>query len=108
MIQSNRLIQVVKQQLKRAGITYQMLGERIGLSESAVKQMFAAGNFSLKRLDEICDALDTDIGEIVNLCLADRDHIEMLTEEKEAEYKGALKEALDGYCAQVLHQIAIV
>ena len=98
MIQSTRLIQVVKQQLKRAGITYQMLGERIGLSESAVKQMFAAGNFSLKRLDEVCDALDTDIGEIVTLCMADRDHIEMLTEDKEAELVKDSKLLLVAYC----------
>ena len=98
MIQSTRLIQVVKQQLKRAGITYQMLGERIGLSESAVKQMFAAGNFSLKRLDEVCAALDTDIGEIVTQCMADRERIEMLAEDLEVELVKDVKLLLVAYC----------
>ncbi len=98
MIQSTKLIQTVKQQLKRTGITYQMLGERLGLSESAVKQMFAAGNFSLKRLDDVCAALDTDIGEIVTLCMADRDSIEMLAEDLEVELVQDRKLLLVAYC----------
>ena len=98
MIQSTKLIQVVKQQLKRAGMTYQMLGEKIGLSESAVKQMFAAGNFSLKRLDEVCAALDTDIGEIVTLCMSERDQIEMLTEDLEVELVNDRMLLLVAYC----------
>ena len=98
MIQSNRLIQAVKQQLKRNGMTYQMLGDRIGLSESAVKQMFAAGNFSLKRLDDVCAAMDTDIGEIVTQCMADRDRIEMLEENLEVELVQDPKLLLTAYC----------
>ena len=98
MIQSAKVIEVVKQQLKRAGITYQALGERIGLSESAVKQMFAAGNFSLKRLDEVCAALDTDIGEIVAQCMADRDRIEMLDEDLEVELVNDPQLLLVAYC----------
>jgi DNA-binding Xre family transcriptional regulator len=67
MTTSVKIIQTLKQQLKLAGIPYRELASRLGLSESAVKQMFASGNFSLKRLDEICDVLKVDIAEIIEL-----------------------------------------
>lgn len=42
-----------------------MLGQRVGLSEAAVKRSFALRNFSLRRLDQICEAVGIDLGDLV-------------------------------------------
>ena len=66
MTTSARIVDTLKRQLKARGITYKALAGQLRLSESAVKHMFSTGNFSLKRLDEICAVLELDIGDLVN------------------------------------------
>ena len=41
-----------------------MLANKVGVSESAIKKMFAKGNFSLDRLDQIFEVLDVDLLEM--------------------------------------------
>ena len=67
MTSSTRIIDTLKRQLKVRGITYRVLAEQLQLSESAVKHMFSTGNFSLRRLDEVCAALELDIGDLIGL-----------------------------------------
>ncbi|MPV86131.1 helix-turn-helix domain-containing protein [Ostreibacterium oceani] len=67
MAHSRKLIQTIKQQLKQQGITYKQLAKDLHLSESAVKQMFASGNFTLRRLDDICDILGLSFSYLANL-----------------------------------------
>ena len=64
--------------VKKSSITYRELANRLELSESAVKQMFASNNFSLKRLDEICDVLGLDITELVDIASSRQQPIEEL------------------------------
>ena len=85
MSTSARLIDTLKRQLKARGITYKMLAERLGLSESAVKHMFSTGNFSLRRLDEVCAVLELDIGDLVDISDTHEQKIEQLSEEHELE-----------------------
>ena len=61
MTTSTRLVAALKRVLKSRSLTYRELAERLGLSESAVKHMFSTGNFSLKRLDHVCEVLAIDI-----------------------------------------------
>ena len=58
------LIQVLKAELKAAGLTYARLGAELGLAESSVKRMFARGEMPLSRVDEICRVLRTDFAEL--------------------------------------------
>ena len=85
MLSSSQIVQILKQQLKQSGIRYRDLAKRLDLSESAVKQMFASENFSLKRLDQLCEILQIDIGEIVSLSEAANLKMECLEEKQEAE-----------------------
>ena len=85
MSTSVKIIQTLKHQLKLAGIPYRELARSLGLSESAVKQMFASGNFSLKRLDEICDVLKIDIAELIEISIRADQRIEELGEMLEKE-----------------------
>ena len=67
MSQSSRIVSVVKRELKARQISYRDLATRLELSESAVKQMFSAGNFTLKRLDSICEILGLEFAELAQL-----------------------------------------
>jgi DNA-binding Xre family transcriptional regulator len=98
MSTSARLIDTLKRQLKARGITYKGLAEHLGLSESAVKHMFSTGNFSLRRLDEVCAVLEMDIGELVDISESHEQKIEQLSEEQELEIMSDMRLLLVAYC----------
>ena len=98
MTTSIRIIDALKRQLKARGITYKGLAEELGLSESAVKHMFSTGNFSLKRLDEICAVLALDIGELVNISESQQPMLEQLSDEHEREIVSDIRLLLVAYC----------
>ena len=98
MATSARIIDALKRQLKLRGITYRDLAGRLGLSESAVKHMFSTGNFSLRRLDEVCDVLELDIGDLVTISETLEPRIEQLTAEQEQEIVSDVRLLLVAYC----------
>lgn len=99
MANAIRLVQALKGLLKTRGITYRALASELSLSESAVKQMFAAGgNMSLNRLERICEILTIDISDLVSLADADAKQLQALTLEQEAELIADAKLLLVTYC----------
>ena len=59
------LIELIKSELKAAGLSYADLARELELSESSVKRMFArGGEMPLSRLDEICRVLHCDFAEL--------------------------------------------
>lgn len=98
MARSIRLLTVLKQQLKLNGITYKKLAAELGLTESAIKQMFGADNMSLKRMDAICEVLKLDISDLVMLSEEQENKIELLSKEQEAMLVGDEKLLLVAYC----------
>ncbi len=98
MTTSSRIVDTLKRQLKVRGITYRGLAERLDLSESAVKHMFSTGNFSLRRLDDVCAVLELDIGDLVNISESQQPKIEQLSEENEQEIVGDTRLLLVAYC----------
>ena len=83
MTTSARIINTLKRQLKVRGINSKRLGERLELSESAIKHMFSTGNFSLRRLDDVCAILELDIGDPVAISESQEQRIEQLSDENE-------------------------
>lgn len=79
-------------------MTYRELAERLSLSESAIKHMFSTANFSLKRLDELCEVLQLDFGELVSLSEAQEPRIERLPAEFEEEIVADIRFLLITYC----------
>jgi transcriptional regulator with XRE-family HTH domain len=62
---SATFVRAIKTRLKTQGISYRELGKLIGVSEPTVKRDLAGGNFSLQRLDRICDALGISVTELI-------------------------------------------
>lgn len=97
-MRSTAIVQTLKQQLRQAGITYRALAQQIGVSESAVKQMFAGANFSLRRLDEICDVLSIDYTELVEIAATRASQTDVLSEAQEKELVSDARLLLMAYC----------
>ena len=98
MTTSVRIIDTLKRQFKVRGMTYKTLAERLELSESAIKHMFSTGNFSLRRLDEVCAILELDIGDLVSISESQEQKIEQLSDENEQAIVADIRLLLVAYC----------
>ena len=98
MTTSARIIDTLKRELKGRGFTYRALAEKLDLSESAIKHMFSTGNFSLRRLDEVCAVLEIEIGDLVDISESHQQRIEQLSEEQELEIMSDMGLLLVAYC----------
>jgi transcriptional regulator with XRE-family HTH domain len=83
MNQTSLMIQALKKTLKANGITYQQLAHALGMSESSIKRIFADENFSLQRLEQICNVIGMDLADLITRMNRDRPRISELTEEQE-------------------------
>ena len=97
MAQSEDLVDALKRELRRRGVTYAGVAGDLGLSESSVKRMFASRQFSLQRLEKICDLVDLEFGDLAMLADERRRDIEQLTEEQEQVLVNDLKLLLTAF-----------
>src|ERR1700738_4485975 len=78
-----RIMMSLKRIMKSRQITYAELGQRIRLSEASVKRIFSRATLSLARLEQICQALDVSLQEVVRLSAETTEAGELLTLEQE-------------------------
>jgi transcriptional regulator with XRE-family HTH domain len=83
MAQASLLVSELKRYLKAHGVTYAALAARLRLSESSVKRLFAQETFSLKRFEQVCNALGLEIADLVELMSERREYLTQLTAEQE-------------------------
>lgn len=62
---SRRILRGIRERLRARGMTYRELAALLGVSEPTVKRDLSRGNFSLSRLDRICEALDVGMEELI-------------------------------------------
>jgi DNA-binding Xre family transcriptional regulator len=60
MSSPDMLLDVLRAELRAAGITYKMLADRIAMSESSIKRMFGQKDMTLSRLADLGQALVID------------------------------------------------
>jgi transcriptional regulator with XRE-family HTH domain len=65
MGETTRIILALKRGLRARGITYAMLGRKIGLSEPSVKRILSRGTLSLPRLERMCEAAGMSLDELI-------------------------------------------
>ena len=85
MAQSQQLIETLKKSLKAHGKTYAQLAKDIRLSEASIKRLFSEKNFSLNRLEQICQTIDLELSDLIQLMHEETSRIKQLTEEQEHE-----------------------
>lgn len=98
MARSQQIIDTLKQELKVQGINYRDLALKLSLSESTIKHMFSTKNFSLKRLDKICDVLGMELTDLVEQFEARTPKLEQLTLENEKGLISDIPLLIVAYC----------
>ncbi len=73
------VLQVLRTELRRAGMTYKALAERIQMSESSVKRMFGQKDMSLSRLAQICKAAGIAMEDVLRQAADVTPHADTLT-----------------------------
>lgn len=83
MSETGALIRTLKQQLRAQGKTYADVAGDLELSEASVKRLFSDENFTLARLETVCASIGLELSDLMQIMLAERDHIRQLTWEQE-------------------------
>jgi DNA-binding Xre family transcriptional regulator len=79
-----RIINSLKRLMRSRQITYRELARRIQLSEASVKRIFSRATLTLARLDDICQALEVSLPDLVRITAEQStDAPELLTLEQE-------------------------
>ncbi len=66
MPQTKLIIDALKQELRKKGLTYKQVADRLNLSEASVKRLFAENSFSLARLGQVCGLMNLEIGHLIH------------------------------------------
>lgn len=99
MAHSGALVEVLKRELRSKGVTYAQVARKLGLSEASVKRMFSRREFTLKRLDQVCQLTHTDFTDLARTLNREETLISQLTPEQEREIASSLKLFLVAVCA---------
>ncbi|MBM3347183.1 MAG: XRE family transcriptional regulator [Betaproteobacteria bacterium] len=99
MAQSAALVEALKRALKAKGVTYAGAAKALGLSEPTVKRMFSSQDFTLRRLDRLCELADIDLPELAR-SLEQKEHLlARLSTQQERDIVGDRKLMLVALCA---------
>lgn len=99
MAQTAQLIQVLKQALKAHGKTYADVARHLQLSEASVKRIFADQHISLQRLDDVCQLIEMEISDLVQMFNEQSaGQLSQLTLEQEKEIVGDLELLVIAVC----------
>lgn len=85
MAQTVALIDTLKRELKAQGKTYVDVAAALELSEASVKRLFAEKNFTLQRLEAVCELLNMELSELVQKMSKEQRQLTQLTRDQEKE-----------------------
>lgn len=86
MSETTQVIATLKKCLKAKGMTYRDLALKLNLSEPSVKRLFAEESFSVKRLEQICQALDLSFYNLAKLSAEAESGVSFFTKEQETVF----------------------
>jgi transcriptional regulator with XRE-family HTH domain len=86
MARTAALVDNLKRELRARNITYAAVAKRLGMSEASVKRMFSQKEFTLSRLDAICELAGIEFSDLARTLAAQDAVISQLTYEQEREF----------------------
>ena len=84
MTQTALVITALKQLLKQRGLTYAHVASVLEISEASVKRLFAEQNFTIERLEKICQSVDIGLSDLFKLIEHPAQALNSLTEQQES------------------------
>jgi len=85
MAQVNSLLSVLKKALKAHGKTYADVAKSLDLTEPSVKRLFSAQRISLQRLEQMCQMMDMEISDLVQVMNEQQPRLQHLSVAQEQE-----------------------
>jgi predicted transcriptional regulator len=99
MAQTAALVDVLKRELRARGVTYAQVARSLKLSEASVKRMFSKRDFTLKRLDRICELTHAEFSDLARRLHEEESLVSQLSWEQEREIVSDRKLFLAAVCA---------
>lgn len=91
MAQTKLIIETLKQELRKRGINYKKVAQKLELSEASVKRLFAEYSFTLDRISLICELLNCEIADLIHEMEKNVELTQQLTLEQETELMSDMK-----------------
>lgn len=85
MPQTKLIVDTLKLELRKQGITYKQVAHALALSEASVKRLFAEKSFTLTRLGQVCGLLNLEISDLIHQMEKNIDLTTHLSLEQERE-----------------------
>jgi len=79
MASPEQVFEVLRAEMRAAGVTYKVLADRIRMSESSVKRIFAQRDMTLSRLAQICKAAGIAMEDVLRRAADAAPHADTLT-----------------------------
>jgi len=98
MTTTSGLVEVLKRELRSRGITYAQVARKLNLSEASVKRMFSRRNFTLKRLDQVCQLTQGEFSDLAQALAREEKLLSRLSLEQEKEIASSIKLFLVAVC----------
>lgn len=86
MAHSSALVDAIKRELRARNLTYAKVARHMKLSEATVKRLFSRQDFTLERIDQICELMGMEFSDLVRAVPARSAAISQLTYEQESEF----------------------
>ena len=83
MAQIHSLLGTLKKALKAHGLTYADIAQHLDLTEASIKRLFSDQTLSLQRLEQICQIMELEISDLVQMMNEQQPRLQQLTIEQE-------------------------
>jgi DNA-binding Xre family transcriptional regulator len=91
MPQTRQIVETLKQELRKQGVTYRQVADALDLSEASIKRLFAENAFTLARLEQICELLHLEVSDLIHQMERNIELTHQLTLEQETELVSDVK-----------------
>ena len=100
MSQIKHITHTLKALLKERQLTYRDVASALSLSEASIKRCFASHNFTLDRLEAICELINMSLSELMQQSDKQASRLTQLSEEQELELLKDAKLLLAAVCVR--------
>lgn len=98
MAQTVALVEALKRELRARQLTYAQVARHLAMSEASVKRMFSRSEFTLERIDLICELLGLEFSDVARNVGGPEAVVSRLTEQQEKELVADPKLMLVALC----------
>ena len=100
MSQVQQIIKTLKTLLRQRQVTYKQVADHLSMSEANIKRIFSTDNFSLDRLEQICQMINLSLSDFFQLIDKAQERLTELTVEQEKELINDTKLFLVAVCTR--------